>query len=245
MASVQFLEKRIEGKEKEIAKLQKKMARIEKAAASNWENNPYWYTENDLKYTARDIEEAQKALADYKAKLEAEQKKDASRNVQVIIDFLEVWKANAMTAYRDATPKYIEAEKKYEDQYRELSKQMFDRNASHEERLEKRKERNELTDAFNKMWGWVAEYVAGSILEEERLKKDLDREATRKYDFIIERTTAIVGEITDASNLEIADNGELNGYIIGTDGKATVKTIGAGGYNIQRFHFRTLVHEMK
>lgn len=34
MASVEFLEKRVAGKEKEIDKLEKKMARIEKAAAA-------------------------------------------------------------------------------------------------------------------------------------------------------------------------------------------------------------------
>ena len=34
----------------------------------------------------------------------------------------------------------------------------------------------------------------------------------------------------------------LNGYIIGTKGCCSIKTIGAGGYNIQCFHFRTLIH---
>ena len=47
---------------------------------------------------------------------------------------------------------------------------------------------------------------------------------------IIERTNKIVGEITDAAGLTITA-GELNGVIIGTKGKARVKTIGCGGYN--------------
>ena len=44
----------------------------------------------------------------------------------------------------------------------------------------------------------------------------------------------------DASYLSIK-NVNLNGYIIGKDGKATVETIGAAGYNIQIYHYRTLI----
>lgn len=76
-----------------------------------------------------------------------------------------------------------------------------------------------------------------------KLAKDLIEEANRKYDFIIERTNAIVGEITDASGLTVGSKDDLNGYIIGTRGVAKVQTIGAGGYNIQCFHFRTLIHK--
>lgn len=67
-------------------------------------------------------------------------------------------------------------------------------------------------------------------------------EADRKYDFIIERTNAIAGKITDATALKVGSKGDLNGYIIGERGRAKVQTIGAGGYNIQCFHFRTLIN---
>ena len=70
-------------------------------------------------------------------------------------------------------------------------------------------------------------------------------EADRKYDFIIERTNAIVGKITDAAGLTIGAKDDLNGFIIGDKGTAKVTTIGAGGYNIQCYHFRTLIREAK
>lgn len=66
----------------------------------------------------------------------------------------------------------------------------------------------------------------------KRLEKNLIEEANRKYDLIIDRTNRIVGRITDASNPSISDNEELNGIVIGTGGKAHVKTVRAGGYNI-------------
>lgn len=58
---------------------------------------------------------------------------------------------------------------------------------------------------------------------------------------VIEKT----GTITDAKNLKVTSgNGGyavINGYVLGTDGKAIVESIGAGGYNIQKYHIRTLV----
>lgn len=52
----------------------------------------------------------------------------------------------------------------------------------------------------------------------------------------------LVGEITDASGLSVGSKQDLNGFIVGTRGTAKVQTIGAGGYNIQCFHFRTLIN---
>ena len=77
------------------------------------------------------------------------------------------------------------------------------------------------------------------------LNKILNQEADDKYDFIIERTNRIVGQITDASNLSVGNKGDLNGRIDGTNGSAWVETIGAGGYNIQCFHFRTLIKPIR
>lgn len=77
------------------------------------------------------------------------------------------------------------------------------------------------------------------------LEKEMEAEKRAKLLDLIARINKVVGTITDASGLYIGNNGEINGIILGTEGKAKVETIGAGGYNIQCFHFRTLIHEFK
>ena len=84
--------------------------------------------------------------------------------------------------------------------------------------------------------------------EQERegwLERTLEEEKRAKLLDLIGRIMSTVGTITDASALYIGPEGDINGYIVGTEGKAKIQTIGAGGYNIQCFHFRTLIHEYK
>lgn len=272
MASMEYIKKRIEGKEKEIEKLEKKLVRIRKAEAGNWEtNNPYYYSEYDLRRCLKDIEEAQKALEEYKAQLVAETEKANSRNVQIIIDFLEMWKANVRNYYTKGLKDYYTDKQAVRTAYNNFEKFQYGSPEYKEasarfEALNKQfridchgqYEYKEYTDRYGRMrkhevkvaegkYEYLKPYTNERTFEEAtaRLEKDLVQEANRKYDFIIERTNAIVGTITDASNLKIGAKDDLNGFIIGTKGTAKVQTIGAGGYNIQCFHFRTLINEAK
>ena len=271
MASIEFIQKRIEGKEEEITKLTKKLERIRKAESTNWEVNPYYYNERDLKWCLRDIEEAQNALEGYKAQLVSENEKANSRNVQVIIDFLEIWKSNVReyymgsleayytekeivrTAYNKAntfpygSPEYCEAYETYKtisEQFRINCRGKYEKQTYTDRQG---KERSKEVKVKVGKYEFLNPYNGEPTLTEAvaKLNKDLEQEANRKYDFIIERTNRIVGQITDASNLEIGEKHDLNGYIIGTKGTAKVQTIGAGGYNIQCFHFRTLINPIK
>ena len=107
MANAEFIQKRIEGKEKEIEKLNKKLERIFKAEATNWEKNPYWYSERDLVITQKDIKAAQVALDGYKAQLEVEIEKANSRNIPAILEFLAQWKARTMKHFRSTRKNVI------------------------------------------------------------------------------------------------------------------------------------------
>lgn len=269
MASIDFIQKRIAGKEKEIDKLEKKLVRIRKAEASGWEDNPYYYSESDLRWALRDLEAAKQGLEKYRADLTAAQEKASSRNVPAILQFLEMWKRRCTEYYGDGLKAYFAEKQQVADLYHTYSSLPYGSpeyetgKAAYEEahkafRCKVHGYYEPYT--YENRWGKTCKserkyregeyedlhpYTLERTYEEamQRLAKDLNEEANRKYDFIIERTNAIVGEITDASGLKVGEKDDLNGYIIGTRGTAKVQTIGAGGYNIQCFHFRTLIHK--
>ena len=92
-------------------------------------------------------------------------------------------------------------------------------------------------------------------VDEKRLDKILEREATAKYKDLVKRISTIVGNIEDVSDLSIGrQSGELNGIVKGDKGKAKIFTIGAGGENTdiivnskhgQIYHYRVLVKPVK
>ena len=240
MKSIEFITKRIDGKEKEIKKLEKKLDRIKETQATNWEVNPQYYDEMDLKSTESDLEEAKRKLEILRADLVTAQKKAASRNVKEIIEFLETWKARTREFYKNSIPEFLKARAEYREQEKKLNWTVL------KERQRILKERKQLKEAFIERWGYMMDYIPhGDVFDWEKFEKDIKNDADRKYDNIIERTNKIVGEITDASNLEVGYKGDLDGYVIGDRGIARVYTVGAGGYNVQCFHFRVLVQRLQ
>jgi hypothetical protein len=107
--------------------------------------------------------------------------------------------------------------------------------------IEKRKK------GFLAMAGWVVVEMCRYYDETERLaflEKTLEKDKKAKMLDLIFRINEVVGTITDASRLRISEKGNLDGIIEGEKGKAKIETIGAGGFNIQVFHYRTLVHKI-
>ena len=82
-------------------------------------------------------------------------------------------------------------------------------------------------------------------VDEETLVRALADEKKRKYQELVKQVIAKIGAITDASGLSISPKGEIDGIIIGEGGKCKVETFSAGGWNIQRFHYRTRVDKLK
>lgn len=253
MASIEYITKRIEGKQKEIKKLESKLARIEKAQAGGWEiNNPYYYNESDLKWTRKDLEVARIALAQYEVQLKAETEKANSRNVPAILQFLEGWKNHVTEYYHERYNVYLEER---EIRYAENAKycefvntgwyKIEDRVAARAARDAAREKETKARRAYERKWAFIMRYADRTGFDDDLLAKDLQKDADAKYDDIIERANGICGKIVDARGLYVGNKGDLDGIVIGERGTAKIQTIGAGGYNIQCFHFRTLIHEVK
>lgn len=194
---------------------------------------------------------------------------------QVIKDFLESWKASAVEYYRQRRIDFIELREKLRREEREARLEALRTLPELEKVREfyKDEEPSDSTllnlwprkpvDEFLKARGLDYRSVKAKLSErsdaitsrllsirdeaerEAWLENAMEEEKKAKLADLIGRINKVVGTITDASGLYIGNKGEINGYVIGTEGKAKIETIGAGGYNIVCFHFRTLVHEYK
>lgn len=231
-------EKSVKTATNEIIKIKKHLAKGE---------NDWQYNETVLKDAEKELERCKSKLAKYQVELneilKQEEKKPTSRNVPAITEFLNNWEQRVIEYYTKGIDEvFAEKNTITKEEYKNNLYGTFEKvkvNNGHYAYTKKQK-------AQDGKWEWVKDYIKDTYEESiTKLTTAVAKEKEHKYDTIIKKTTAIVGTITDATNLTIGDNGELNGIIIGTKSKANVITIGAGGYNIQCYHFRTLIKEIK
>lgn len=85
---------------------------------------------------------------------------------------------------------------------------------------------------------------------EANMRKAIENEKNRKYDQLINDVEHICGKIIDMTHIKVGHLGDLEGYVIGTNGEAELWSTGCGGFNEnvivnvkhgQSFHFRFYV----
>lgn len=85
----------------------------------------------------------------------------------------------------------------------------------------------------------VVQMIAG--LNEEQAKKLFRQDVTLRFHKLVIAVKNKAGDHIQKFDLERNDNGGLDGFITGEKATVRLETIIAGGYNIQRAHYRTLV----
>lgn len=96
----------------------------------------------------------------------------------------------------------------------------------------------------NKYNNYFVQFYISHRQDINALDKELEKEKNNKLLDLMNRVTAITGIITDTTNLKINAKGDIDGIIYGEKGNCKVNTVGAGGYNIQCFHYRVLVKKI-
>lgn len=229
------LDKALETVDKKVKTIERHKAQAEKKLQiikdNGWEldrykyakagnNDAYWAIceyENklaDIKGAEKKLEEAKEIANNWKKKYEIQLQKELTLATEVPEAFREAKEALVAS--------WVESDIR-----------------AREAMLKSRKELE--YKEFRKLYTYTAEESLKHT--DEEFRKIEEREADEWLLDLYNRVREITGEITDCSYIRWGGKC-LDGYIIGKNGKASVETIGAGGYNIQRWHLRTLVHKI-
>lgn len=196
----------------------------------------------------RDLGETKNTLHKYEVKLDELSNFENAEKIEVIWGFLQAWKAQFKAWIIEQCETYNDLKNKFDKAFEEYKK-----TSEYKDRLDFYSNRGSSSASYyaerdfrEQYYTDITELAKGfynrrTIYDEAALEKFLDKEVKLKYEDLVARITDKSGEILDASGLYISNSGQINGLVTGTKNKVYVETIPAGGYNIQRFHYRTLV----
>lgn len=227
---IETLRERISKAEEKILKKQntisKKTAAVEKKnaelAKTVGERERYCiecdigWLEDDLKRLASEIKETEKTLENYRAQLTGEIKRQdlLTKEVPETLKSLQTELVTEWDAYDKSRRARMQEDRRTMDY--------------HEYCMKYRGQNTELR-----------------TMTDEQIHTANVRDAEAIILNLVNRVKGITGEITDWGKLYLQPDNNgfsiLNGRVEGKEGVAYVESIGAGGYNIQRYHIRVLV----
>lgn len=204
---------------KKTAQLEKKQAQLEKTVDKTeryWIECDIGWIEEDLKRLPKEVEEIKKTLENYRKQLTGEIERQKTLTVEV------------PESLKSLQNELITEWDRFDLARREQMRKDFKELDYHE--------------ALNKYRG---SDMSIRYKTDEEIHTSNVNAAEGIILNLINRVKGITGEITDWSGITVRPgNGGwsvLNGYVRGKEGRCQVESIGAGGYNIQRYHIRVLV----
>jgi len=274
MDRVNSLNEKIAKSESIIAKksLLAEKKRVELSKLTN-EDERYW-KQCEIRDAEDSCYDHQKKIAEYKESLTKCQnlldaENSTKRDLPVLVEFLNAWKNKVMgwlleqfkseerisllNQVKDASVPYREFRNKTYRMldYREMVREKY--KTEYETILAEYKERvdlyttlkNKYESNYQTFMRFEADARDHQMSFEDWTEKELNQMWIKKYDDLVSRVGSITGKIIDCSFLRVNATGMLDGVVTGEKGKAYVNTIGAGGWNIQCFHYRVLVKEIR
>lgn len=229
----------------------------------------------DIRSVTKKIQDMDERIEKLKADLRSAEAQQAFMDNEipdVIKDFFEAWKQDSISFFSNRYDEYHEfvqqlrteeyaarreavktlpVYSKYADRIQSMSDydflNVYPRQPMESYLKERKLDYNSISERKRSFAGPVVTAMCrynDPIQRQQHLEADMEREMRSRMLDLAQRIGEHVGKITDAQGLHI-QNGEIAGVIYGEKGSATIQTIGAGGYYIQRFHFRTLVHPIE
>ena len=99
---------------------------------------------------------------------------------------------------------------------------------------------------YMRMWEWSSQMRVAANRRDEDIHNGNVTVAENFVRDLYMKVAAVTGTVVSWKGLHLAQDGRgLDGIVTGKDGKCKVQTVGAGGYNIQRFHYRCLTRALK
>ena len=202
----------------------------------------------------RDLAEAKQTLEKYKNQLNKLNNFNNMEKIPAIWNFLQEWRKQAYEYFIENIQLYAKlkaeqekkwAEYKETDEYKTLNAY----SGRYGDYGIKSKWEQNYYSPIHRVTQDV--YTYNGKWDDVKLNKILDKDVQNKYNDFVNRITEKAGNILDASNLKIAGNGVINGFVQGDKNKVKVETITAGGYNTdiivnvkhgQILHYRVLVN---
>lgn len=244
MANKLVIQNKINSKSVKLEKGQARLAKLQDKLAKDTGGYYHDSLQYDIKSLTRQLEQLKSELDILQKQLDAELEKNNKRDIKVLIDFLEDWKQRVRERYSEGIKDFFDAkdyaDKEWEKGNKEPKHQFQQDYYARTEWNEKTKKRKVVKPG---KWDDFLPYINSKNYDEaiQRLEADIETDANNKYDTIVNKAEKKGGRILDASHLYIGNNGELNGYLTCENRNVEVRTVGAGGHNIQCFHFRTLI----
>lgn len=192
-----------------------------------------------------DLNEANNTLSKYQSKIDEIDNFENEEKIPAIWEFLQNWKEKTYQYIIENNELLTTLNNNYESALEEFRKNTegFElMNWREKYRLESQFKQDYYSDIHSLTY--VVRDYKGNV-DTAKLNKVLNEDVKVKYQDLVHRITEKAGVIQDASDLHIGAKGEINGKVIGNKNTVWVETVSAGGYNVQIFHYRTLVNIVK